>query len=97
MGPSKPDPLSPLLCMHMPKPITIQGCYMGSCGDVPLTSDVTPAVRTEVRANLTEEGHVLSPTPSHKDTPQHRVGYFPQIETITFSETTIATPTPKPS
>ncbi|XP_076586425.1 A disintegrin and metalloproteinase with thrombospondin motifs 13 [Chaetodon auriga] len=31
MGPSKPEPLSPLLCMHMPKPITIQGCNMGSC------------------------------------------------------------------
>ncbi|KAJ8379622.1 hypothetical protein SKAU_G00004000, partial [Synaphobranchus kaupii] len=27
VGPSQPRPLSPLLCMHMPKPITIQGCY----------------------------------------------------------------------
>lgn len=44
MGPSKPDPLSPLFCMHMPKPITIQGCYTGSCGDVPPTSDATTAV-----------------------------------------------------
>uniref|UniRef100_A0A8C4IWB7 A disintegrin and metalloproteinase with thrombospondin motifs 13 n=1 Tax=Dicentrarchus labrax TaxID=13489 RepID=A0A8C4IWB7_DICLA len=31
MGPTNPEPLSPLLCMHMPKPITIQGCNMGSC------------------------------------------------------------------
>ncbi|XP_019130182.2 A disintegrin and metalloproteinase with thrombospondin motifs 13 isoform X1 [Larimichthys crocea] len=31
MGPSKTEPLSPVLCMHMPKPITIQGCKMGSC------------------------------------------------------------------
>ncbi|XP_059193400.1 A disintegrin and metalloproteinase with thrombospondin motifs 13 [Centropristis striata] len=44
MGPSKPEPLSPLFCMHMPKPITIQGCYMGECGDVLPTSDVTATV-----------------------------------------------------
>lgn len=31
MGPSAPEPLSPLLCMHMPKPITIQGCNMAGC------------------------------------------------------------------
>ncbi|XP_053727071.1 A disintegrin and metalloproteinase with thrombospondin motifs 13 isoform X2 [Synchiropus splendidus] len=34
MGPSKPEPLSPLLCMHLPKPITIQGCSMDGCEDV---------------------------------------------------------------
>ncbi|XP_042343691.1 A disintegrin and metalloproteinase with thrombospondin motifs 13 [Plectropomus leopardus] len=44
MGPSKPEPLSPLFCMHMPKPITIQGCYAGGCGDVPPTSHATTAV-----------------------------------------------------
>ncbi|KAJ8413764.1 hypothetical protein AAFF_G00063620 [Aldrovandia affinis] len=32
VGPSQPRPLSPLLCMHMPKPITIQGCHRGDCG-----------------------------------------------------------------
>uniref|UniRef100_A0A7N5ZVK4 Peptidase M12B domain-containing protein n=1 Tax=Anabas testudineus TaxID=64144 RepID=A0A7N5ZVK4_ANATE len=62
MGPSKPEPLSPLLCMHIPKPITIQGCYMSSCtrtaDDAPRTTTVTP---TEVKANLTEEGCHLSP------------------------------------
>ncbi|KAG7251730.1 hypothetical protein CRUP_037393, partial [Coryphaenoides rupestris] len=31
MGPSSPVPLTPLLCMHMPKPITIQGCNRGAC------------------------------------------------------------------
>ncbi|XP_078105734.1 A disintegrin and metalloproteinase with thrombospondin motifs 13 [Sander vitreus] len=44
MGPSKQEPLSPLFCMHMPKPITIQGCYMAGCGDVLPISDVTTAV-----------------------------------------------------
>ncbi|XP_010894007.3 A disintegrin and metalloproteinase with thrombospondin motifs 13 [Esox lucius] len=32
MGPIKPEPLSPLHCMHMAKPITIRGCQMGDCG-----------------------------------------------------------------
>ncbi|XP_075960748.1 A disintegrin and metalloproteinase with thrombospondin motifs 13 [Anarhichas minor] len=42
MGPSKAEPLSPPFCMHMPKPITIQGCYLGGC--VLPTSDVTTKV-----------------------------------------------------
>ncbi|XP_028312307.1 A disintegrin and metalloproteinase with thrombospondin motifs 13 isoform X2 [Gouania willdenowi] len=50
MGPSKPEPLSPLFCMHMPKPITIQGCYTGSCSNVASTStlpsDSTAATHT---------------------------------------------------
>ncbi|XP_011613507.2 A disintegrin and metalloproteinase with thrombospondin motifs 13 isoform X1 [Takifugu rubripes] len=33
MGPSHPQPLSPMLCMHMPKPITIQSCSTGSCSE----------------------------------------------------------------
>uniref|UniRef100_A0A4W6FPC0 ADAM metallopeptidase with thrombospondin type 1 motif, 13 n=1 Tax=Lates calcarifer TaxID=8187 RepID=A0A4W6FPC0_LATCA len=77
LGPSKSEPLSPLLCMHMPKPITIQGCYMGSCGDMPPTldvvSDATTATQTVKMVNLTE-GPLLSPTLSHTDTPQHRMG-----------------------
>lgn len=35
MGPSTPEPLSPLLCMHMPKPITIQGCNVARCMSQP--------------------------------------------------------------
>ncbi|XP_061527353.1 A disintegrin and metalloproteinase with thrombospondin motifs 13 [Phycodurus eques] len=45
VGPSEPEPLSPLMCMHMPKPITIQGCSAGSCADAPPTSPVIPATR----------------------------------------------------
>ncbi|KAM3611671.1 uncharacterized protein V6R79_022270 [Siganus canaliculatus] len=33
MGPSRPEPLSPLRCMHIPKPITIQGCNMDRCAE----------------------------------------------------------------
>ncbi|XP_037338598.2 A disintegrin and metalloproteinase with thrombospondin motifs 13 isoform X2 [Pungitius pungitius] len=49
MGPSKPGPLSPLFCMHMPKPITIQGCYLGGClvstSDVPHVTSEHPSDR----------------------------------------------------
>uniref|UniRef100_A0A3Q1DEM2 Peptidase M12B domain-containing protein n=1 Tax=Amphiprion ocellaris TaxID=80972 RepID=A0A3Q1DEM2_AMPOC len=73
MGPSKPDPLSPLFCMHMPKPITIQGCNMGVCSDVLSKSDVasdnTTAINTVMRVNLTERP-LLSPTVTNKDTTQ---------------------------
>lgn len=96
MGPSKPEPLSPVLCMHMPKPITIQGCNTGSCRDVLPTA----AVQTEVKANVTEEGPLLSPTLSHMDTPQHGTGYLPPspTEAITIPQATTTTvPTPKPS
>uniref|UniRef100_A0A3B5A7P9 ADAM metallopeptidase with thrombospondin type 1 motif 13 n=1 Tax=Stegastes partitus TaxID=144197 RepID=A0A3B5A7P9_9TELE len=65
MGPSKPEPLSPLFCMHMPKPITIQGCNMGICRDVlstpDLASDNTTAINTVMRVNLTERP-IMPPT-----------------------------------
>ncbi|XP_056102673.1 A disintegrin and metalloproteinase with thrombospondin motifs 13 isoform X2 [Rhinichthys klamathensis goyatoka] len=31
MGPSSPLPVSPFLCLHLPKPITIQACYSPDC------------------------------------------------------------------
>ncbi|MED6286602.1 hypothetical protein CHARACLAT_007748 [Characodon lateralis] len=91
MGPSEPEPLSPLFCVHMPKPITIRGCYMGSCRDV--ASDKTTSIRT---ANLTEKP-LPSPTPVHKDAPQQHIGSNPprSTEAMTIKQTTTAIPTPK--
>ncbi|KAJ7994162.1 hypothetical protein DPEC_G00263050 [Dallia pectoralis] len=31
VGPTEPEPLGPVFCMHMPKPITIRGCHAGDC------------------------------------------------------------------
>uniref|UniRef100_A0AAR2LPT0 Peptidase M12B domain-containing protein n=1 Tax=Pygocentrus nattereri TaxID=42514 RepID=A0AAR2LPT0_PYGNA len=31
LGPSSPLPISPLLCVHLPKPITIQACFSSDC------------------------------------------------------------------
>lgn len=43
MGPSQQQPLSPLLCMHMPKPITIRSCSTGTCReDRPVQSQAPP-------------------------------------------------------
>lgn len=31
LGPSSPLPITPILCVHLPKPITIQVCYSAKC------------------------------------------------------------------
>ncbi|XP_018614008.2 A disintegrin and metalloproteinase with thrombospondin motifs 13 [Scleropages formosus] len=49
VGPGHAQPLSPLLCMHLPKPITIQACHAHDCAPPEPTtwasgrSDTTPA------------------------------------------------------
>uniref|UniRef100_A0A3B3VEL4 ADAM metallopeptidase with thrombospondin type 1 motif, 13 n=1 Tax=Poecilia latipinna TaxID=48699 RepID=A0A3B3VEL4_9TELE len=68
MGPPKPEPLSPLFCMHMPKPITIRGCDTGSCRDVALNKTTQT-----LKANSTEKP-LPSPPPVHKDAPRRRMG-----------------------
>lgn len=97
MGPSQPEPLSPLLCMHIPKPITIQGCYMGSCTH---TADATAAANTEGKTNLTMETPHFSPTLSHKDRSlPHMRHFYPRLQQAmnTPYTTPTATTTPKTS
>ncbi|XP_054466491.1 A disintegrin and metalloproteinase with thrombospondin motifs 13 [Anoplopoma fimbria] len=73
MGPSKPEPLSPLFCMHMPKPITIQGCYLGGC--VLPTSDVTTKVTPQHPSDH------LSPSPTEQTAvPQATTTTIPTLE-----------------
>ncbi|XP_047448122.1 A disintegrin and metalloproteinase with thrombospondin motifs 13 isoform X2 [Mugil cephalus] len=103
MGPSKPEPLSPTFCMHMPKPITIQGCYTGGCGDALPTSTVAPDAASTMRAvekvDLTESPHP-SPSLTHEDTPRHRKGHLRPSPTEAITIPQIATtviPTPKSS
>ncbi|XP_077417483.1 A disintegrin and metalloproteinase with thrombospondin motifs 13 isoform X3 [Vanacampus margaritifer] len=93
MGPSKPEPLSPLLCMHIPKPITIQGCSMDSCTDVPPNSIVTPAMHPA----LEEDSH-LSHTP-YTITKQHRMGKLPPSPsgTVSIPLFSTASPSTKPN
>ncbi|XP_041854768.1 A disintegrin and metalloproteinase with thrombospondin motifs 13 isoform X2 [Melanotaenia boesemani] len=82
MGPSKSEPLSPLFCMHMPKPITIQGCYMSSCRDT--ASDTTAAtVKVLIHKDI----------PQHRMGPFHSS----PTEAITIPQTTTTTPTLKSS
>ncbi|XP_029960004.1 A disintegrin and metalloproteinase with thrombospondin motifs 13 [Salarias fasciatus] len=95
-GPSKPEPLSPLMCMHMPKPITIQGCYMGSCSRVPSNSDPTFDMATATHASTEvdfTEMPPLSPTPSYADFRQNRTGRLPPSLTEATTIQQIATTT----
>ncbi|XP_041643226.1 A disintegrin and metalloproteinase with thrombospondin motifs 13 isoform X2 [Cheilinus undulatus] len=68
MGPSNPEPISPLFCMHMPKPITIQGCYMDTCGDVRPTPDVTTEGQTKAKVDVSEEVQLSTPSPTENIT-----------------------------
>ncbi|KAM9360696.1 A disintegrin and metalloproteinase with thrombospondin motifs 13 [Symphorus nematophorus] len=68
MGPSKPEPLSPLLCMHLPKPITIQGCNMGRCTEdepvlSPTPSPTDPPPPSATEAVTAPQTTTTSPTP----------------------------------
>nr|XP_057927344.1 A disintegrin and metalloproteinase with thrombospondin motifs 13 isoform X1 [Doryrhamphus excisus] len=92
MGPSQPEPISPLLCMHIPKPITIQGCSMGSCTDVPPTSVVMPTMHPAA-----SDGGP-SPTPQNSIRNWYSVRYLPPTPTGTVTilqSTTPASPSPK--
>lgn len=78
MGPSKPEPLSPLLCMHLPKPITIQGCNMGGCrADGPVASTTLSHTPTQPH----RMGHPSLPSAT-------------EAVTIPQTTTTIPTPKP---
>ncbi|XP_041956256.1 A disintegrin and metalloproteinase with thrombospondin motifs 13 isoform X4 [Alosa sapidissima] len=46
VGPSQPSPVSPLLCMHLPKPLTIQACYARDCSVPAHTHTHTPHTHT---------------------------------------------------
>ncbi|XP_077570591.1 A disintegrin and metalloproteinase with thrombospondin motifs 13 [Stigmatopora nigra] len=94
MGPSKPEPLSPLNCMHMPKPITIQGCSMDSCTNVESTSVVIPATYTAIK----EDSHLFhTPNTTIK---QYRVRILPPPSSGTVEipqAATTASPSPEPN
>ncbi|XP_068594579.1 A disintegrin and metalloproteinase with thrombospondin motifs 13 [Brachionichthys hirsutus] len=71
MGPSGPEPLSPLLCMHMPKPITIQGCNVGGCREAePAGPTETPSHRTVPPPSPTDAPPVPETTTSTAATPE---------------------------
>ncbi|XP_020791165.2 A disintegrin and metalloproteinase with thrombospondin motifs 13 isoform X2 [Boleophthalmus pectinirostris] len=85
VGPTNPEPVSPLLCMHMPKPLTIQGCNVG-CLDKPPAPVVNPttistALTLSIPANHTE-GPLPPPTVNLKESPHHRIDHIRTTEAI---------------
>ncbi|XP_076010207.1 A disintegrin and metalloproteinase with thrombospondin motifs 13 isoform X2 [Genypterus blacodes] len=101
MGPSTPRPLSPLLCMHMPKPITIQGCSSGDCREAQPTSALVPVSTAAEELDPTEGGPLLSPTVSYTHATRHGIAHLLPIPTdptaILETTATIATTAAKPS
>ncbi|CAL8343155.1 unnamed protein product [Lota lota] len=65
VGPSSPVPLSPLFCMHMPKPITIRGCHAGACAELTSTlSAFTSTASTSIAARTEAPASAEAPPPS---------------------------------
>ncbi|KAG9270386.1 A disintegrin and metalloproteinase with thrombospondin motifs 13 [Astyanax mexicanus] len=68
-GPSSPLPVSPILCVHLPKPITIQACFSSDCSTpVSPTQELStvptqaPVIRSRHRAWKIDLGKKRKPT-----------------------------------
>uniref|UniRef100_W5M2D1 ADAM metallopeptidase with thrombospondin type 1 motif 13 n=1 Tax=Lepisosteus oculatus TaxID=7918 RepID=W5M2D1_LEPOC len=84
VGPATPHPLSPLFCMHLPKPITIQGCHLQDCPDLAVT-----------RPGATPAPSRPTATPSSpREKPQYREEPLspPKTETILCVTLTVSQP-----
>ncbi|XP_056136102.1 A disintegrin and metalloproteinase with thrombospondin motifs 13 [Lampris incognitus] len=97
-GPSNPEPLSPLLCMHMPKPITIKGCYTGGCRDTQPTLAHALPPDTAVEATRNKQDPLMPPTLNRTETPTYRTSALPPAPTepIQTSQTSTSVPTSPP-
>ncbi|KAL2092653.1 hypothetical protein ACEWY4_012451 [Coilia grayii] len=85
-GPSQPDPVSPLLCMQFPKPITIQACYAGDCSALTHTH---PTHTT----HLTHSTHTAGQE-EEKQVPPTQVPLDKRARAGSEVEVTSSTPTP---
>ncbi|XP_066569266.1 A disintegrin and metalloproteinase with thrombospondin motifs 13 [Amia ocellicauda] len=74
IGPASPQPLSPLFCMQLPKPITIQGCHTGDCPPQQGTDGTTTQ-------HPTAQGAGTPPTPGHPNQKSMRTaGWWAMLE-----------------
>ncbi|KAK3539512.1 hypothetical protein QTP70_009492 [Hemibagrus guttatus] len=74
LGPSSPLPITPILCVHLPKPITIQACYSANCS--------TPGSNT----TPTQEPDAWNKTTTLKILPEKRSTYAPPGDTEKLPE-----------
>ncbi|XP_066500743.1 A disintegrin and metalloproteinase with thrombospondin motifs 13 isoform X2 [Hoplias malabaricus] len=99
LGPSSPLPLSPLLCIHLPKPITIQACFSSDCSTPSSptqgqSSAVTQAPKLQQRkVDLRKR---IKPTPSGGTAISRISDVIPTVP-VSKSATLPTTQTPKSS
>ncbi|KAI5094773.1 A disintegrin and metalloproteinase with thrombospondin motifs 13 [Silurus meridionalis] len=82
LGPSSPLPITPILCVHLPKPITIQACYNANCSTV--GPSIIPTQEPEAWSKKSEL-NVL-----HEE---NRTTYAPTGETEKLAEVVPTVPT----
>ncbi|XP_062855351.1 A disintegrin and metalloproteinase with thrombospondin motifs 13 [Trichomycterus rosablanca] len=92
VGPSSPLPISPLLCVHLPKPITIQACYSDDCFTQTL-SNVSSSQQPETQSQKGEENTTTSAPPGGNE---KFSGILPTVPVL-GSTTSVPTETPQSS
>ncbi|XP_067084604.1 A disintegrin and metalloproteinase with thrombospondin motifs 13 [Osmerus mordax] len=111
MGPSTAQPLNPMLCMHRPKPITIQGCRFADCRDpqrpthlptspppLATSQSAAPKKRSEVAAPQ-ERPFLppLDPTETPRDPTTTPLPLHPSETTLPHTPSSAPSSTPKTS
>ncbi|XP_016360714.1 A disintegrin and metalloproteinase with thrombospondin motifs 13-like [Sinocyclocheilus anshuiensis] len=64
MGPSSPLPVSPFLCLHLPKPITIQACYSPDCSSAQTSTPEPNSTHMQSEARRGEGTQRTTPAPA---------------------------------
>ncbi|XP_016345719.1 A disintegrin and metalloproteinase with thrombospondin motifs 13 isoform X1 [Sinocyclocheilus anshuiensis] len=64
MGPSSPLPVSPFLCLHLPKPITIQACYSPDCSSAQTSTPEPNITHMQSEARRGEGTQRTTPAPA---------------------------------
>ncbi|XP_050972765.1 A disintegrin and metalloproteinase with thrombospondin motifs 13 isoform X2 [Labeo rohita] len=64
MGPSSPLPVSPFLCLHLPKPITIQACYSPDCSSAQTSTPEPKSTHIQSEPRRGEGTQRTTPAPA---------------------------------
>ncbi|XP_016390054.1 LOW QUALITY PROTEIN: A disintegrin and metalloproteinase with thrombospondin motifs 13-like [Sinocyclocheilus rhinocerous] len=73
MGPSSPLPVSPFLCLHLPKPITIQACYSPDCSLAQTSTPEPNSTHMQSEARRGEGTWRTTPAPAPAPAPAVRM------------------------
>ncbi|XP_065103608.1 A disintegrin and metalloproteinase with thrombospondin motifs 13 isoform X2 [Paramisgurnus dabryanus] len=97
MGPSSPLPVTPFLCLHLPKPITIQACYSSDCSSVQSSTPEPNITHSELSETLEGERVWKAPdVPTTTPAPSHitkKKSFLRIVPTVQVMGNTMAIPT----